>query len=80
MRLKDGRILEDEQEYAPGHPLRPVTQRQLVDKFMTLATKILSREQAAELNETIEHLEEVDASRMAALLAPKNQAASHSDA
>jgi len=72
MRLKDGRILEDEQEYAPGHPLRPVSRQQLVDKFMHLTTSVLSRQQAMELNDTLEHLEEVDASRLAALLAPKN--------
>lgn len=72
MQLKDGRVLEQEQEYAPGHPLRPVTQPQLVEKFMHLATAVLSLQQARELNDTFEHLEEVDTSRLAALLAPKD--------
>lgn len=71
LRLRDGRVFERRRDYPTGHPMQPMTQQQMVDKFMGLATSVITSEQAQKICQLCDNLEHVtDCSNLAALLYP----------
>jgi 2-methylcitrate dehydratase PrpD len=69
LRLRDGRVFERRAEYPTGHPLKPMTREQMMDKFLSLATTVLTEGQARDLNRVCEELERLeDCSMLAGLL------------
>ncbi len=69
--LKDGTVLHETVEKAQGSEAHFASDEAIVDKFKTLATKVLSDEQADRLASTILHLDDLaDASDIARLLVP----------
>ena len=74
LRLRDGRVFERRRDYPTGHPMQPMTDAQLLDKFMGLATTVLSRSRAEEIWQVCENLEGVeDCSTLTDLLYPDTQ-------
>ena len=74
LRLRDGRVFERRRDYPTGHPMQPMTQAQLLDKFMGLATTVLTYSRAEEISQACEDLERVeDCSTLTALLYPDTQ-------
>ena len=71
LRLRDGRVFERRRDYPTGHPMAPMTQQQMIDKFIGLATTVLAIDQAEKINHMCENLERVgDCSELAAMLYP----------
>jgi 2-methylcitrate dehydratase PrpD len=74
LRLRDGRVFERRRDYPTGHPMQPMTDAQLLDKFMGLATTVLTHSRAEEIWQVCENLERVeDCSTLTDLLYPDTQ-------
>jgi 2-methylcitrate dehydratase PrpD len=58
--LRDGRVLERQEEYAKGQPENPCTAVELETKFRELSRAVLSATATEESIRTVGHLEEVD--------------------
>ena len=73
LRLRDGRVFERRRDYPTGHPMQPMTDAQLLDKFMGLATTVLTRSRAEEIWRVCGDLERVeDCSTLMDLLYPES--------
>ncbi|MFC1816342.1 MmgE/PrpD family protein [Thermodesulfobacteriota bacterium] len=59
LRLRDGWVFERRRDYPTGHPMQPMTQQQLVDKFIGLATTVIAWEQAQNICDLCENLETI---------------------
>ncbi len=59
VRLADGRTLEAEPRGAQGHPDTPLSRDALHAKFLSCATRALSRDEALGVAEQLEHLEDI---------------------
>ncbi len=59
IRLKDGRVLEGQQEDARGSPVLPFTQEVMDAKFRRLAGVVLSGERVEQIMRIVAHLEEL---------------------
>ena len=71
IRTTDGRELVERVEAAAGTPGNPLSEEELVGKFMDLVLPILPREKAEQLVEEVWHLEKADdMSRLIALSTP----------
>lgn len=69
--LRDGRVLSRRADVAQGTSEKPMTRGQLLEKTRDCAELVMSADQASELIECVEHLEdEPDTSRLARLLRP----------
>jgi 2-methylcitrate dehydratase PrpD len=60
VRTVDGRELVERVEAATGTPAHPLSDEELVVKFMDLVIPILPREKAERLIEAVWHLEDLD--------------------
>jgi 2-methylcitrate dehydratase len=60
LRLRDGRVFERQRDHPTGHPMQPMTDAQLLDKFMGLATTVLTRGRAEEIWRVCGELDQVD--------------------
>lgn len=58
--LKNGKKFEAHIPHAGGTPQNPVTDEQLLDKFMSMAPKVIGKENAGRLADKIWRLEEAD--------------------
>lgn len=56
---RDGRSLDGEMIYPPGHPRNPLTQEELEEKFMYWSTRVIKRSQAEALRDTVMSLDRV---------------------
>lgn len=66
---KDGRVLQARRDIPKGEPEQPTSDRELKEKFMSLATDAVTAEQAQTIWETIFRLDELnDISELTALL------------
>jgi 2-methylcitrate dehydratase len=73
LRLRDGRVFDRRRDYPTGHPMQPMTNEQLREKFMGLATTVLSHSKAEEVWRVCENLEQVeDCSTLMNLLSPES--------
>jgi 2-methylcitrate dehydratase PrpD len=53
-------VFERRRDYPTGHPLKPMTREQMIEKFLGLATTVLAEEQARTLNSVCENLEQIE--------------------
>ncbi|HEX2987700.1 MAG TPA: MmgE/PrpD family protein [Chloroflexota bacterium] len=60
IRTVDGRVLVERVEAATGTPDNPMPDDQLMEKYMELATRTLSRERAEQLAEQVDRLEQME--------------------
>lgn len=51
IRLKDGRIVEHQEPYNRGGPVRPLTEGELIDKFVANARRTLAKERVERIRE-----------------------------
>ncbi len=71
-RMNDGRTAQCTVLHAKGSAHYPMTRKEVIEKFTSLAGKVLPRGQVAELLEAVLHLEAMaDVSSLAGLLVPK---------
>lgn len=69
MTLKDGKVLDTEEQYQKGHRNNPLTPEEFADKFRGLASAALSQEKAEEVIKTVNRLEELeDIAKLTSLL------------
>lgn len=69
--LKDGRVLKRKASFARGDPRKPMTRREIVDKFLQLAVPIIGSKAAQEVMKLIENLDKMeDISELARRLSP----------
>jgi 2-methylcitrate dehydratase PrpD len=59
-KLKDGRVLSRQQDFARGTPAKPMTDEELRSKFDACASRVLAPEQVQETASLIARLEDVD--------------------
>lgn len=60
VKTKDGRVFHAKVDYARGSPGNPMSQQELEDKFISLATVALPMEKAQKLKEALLNLEALD--------------------
>ncbi|MDP2954401.1 MAG: hypothetical protein Q8O76_13940, partial [Chloroflexota bacterium] len=69
IKMKDGKEYSKEVPFAKGHPRNPMSAAELKEKFDNLATRVISKEKAKELYETIRGLDKArDIKRLSQLL------------
>lgn len=74
--LRDGRILRQTKEHAKGSSRSPLPRQDVVQKFFKLATKTMDRNQATDLHQAIDRLDELDdIAKLTELLRPRKAAA-----
>jgi hypothetical protein len=59
VKTTDGKTYTEDLLPSKGSPQNPMTQQELEDKFMGLATRVLPREQASQIAAAVGNLEEV---------------------
>jgi len=70
--LKDGRILEKEEEYQKGNPAKPLTPAESNEKFRRLASSAFSQDRIEKIISTVRPLEELqDLKELTSLLIPE---------
>ena len=71
VKTKDGRTFSERVDTAKGSDKRPMTTDEVLHKYQILAGKVLSQKRVAELQDTVQNLEEVsDVKKLAKLLVP----------
>ncbi|MDP2953142.1 MAG: hypothetical protein Q8O76_07495, partial [Chloroflexota bacterium] len=69
IKMKDGKEYSKEVIYAKGHPRNPMSAAEMKEKFDNLATRVISKEKAKELYETVRGLDKArDIARLSQLL------------
>ena len=58
--LNNGKIHSRRVDWPKGHPNNPLTQEELVTKFLRLVTPVISKERAGEIIAMVNRLEEVE--------------------
>jgi 2-methylcitrate dehydratase PrpD len=70
--LKDGRVLEKEEEYQKGNPQKPLTPAESSEKFRRLASSAFSQKRIEKLIGAVRPLEELqDLNELTSLLIPE---------
>lgn len=59
VKLRDGNVLREDVPYPPGHSLNPLSEKEMVNKFLTLAKGTLSQDRANRAVEMILQVEQL---------------------